>query len=306
MFRAVLLGCPEVWACPGVPPAGNGRLARACELAIIRRVSRAKRVVIGCGLVLPLLLAACNPTSRAERNDAVIPTPTVLHSAQGRDSRIGVRGLIVAYAGARNVAAEVTRSKREAAERVQMVATIAQMSGEHFQELTLKYGDRALLPDGGSGALLERGSGLVDPKVEAAAFALAPNEISGPIDTPEGYVLVQRTEPPLGGPTQIGARHILVAWSGAQRAAPEVSRTREEAQKLAQQVVRDARAGADWEQLWREHSNEPGGQPGGDLGTFGRGQMVPAFEHAAFSLTIGQISDVVETPFGFHVIQRLK
>jgi peptidyl-prolyl cis-trans isomerase SurA len=289
-----------------VPTVAHGRLARACELAIIRRVSRAKRVSVGFGVALPLLLTACNPTSRAERNDAVVPTPTVLHGVQGRESRIGVRGLIVAYAGARNAAEEVKRSKREAADRVQMVATIAQMSGEHFQELTLKYGDRSLLPDGGSGALLERGSGVVDPKVEAAAFALAPNEISRPIETAEGFVIVQRTEPPLGGPTQIGARHILVAYHGAQRAAPEITRSREEAQKLAQQILREARAGADWEALWRQHSNEPGGHPGGDLGTFGRGQMVPAFEHAAFSLTIGQISDVVETPFGFHVIQRVK
>ena len=278
------------------------RLAQACDLAIIRRVSFAKRIILGCVCVL----SGCNPTSRAERNDAVIPTPPVLHGAQGHETRIGVRGLIIAYAGARNASGEIKRSKREAAERSQMVATIAQMSEEHFQELTLKYGDRALLTDSGQGALLERGSGTVDPKVEAAAFALAPNEISRPIDTPEGYVIVQRTEPPLGGITQIAARHILVAYRGAQRAAPEVTRTREEAQKLAQQIVNEARAGADWDKLWREHSNEPGGQPGGDLGTFGRGQMVPAFEHAAFGLSIGQISDVVETPFGFHVIQRLK
>ena len=71
-------------------------------------------------------------------------------------------------------------------------------------------------------------------------------------------------------------------------------------------LKQEAKGGADWEQLWEQNSNEPGGQRGGDLGLFGRGQMVPAFEHAAFALSVGQISDVVETPFGFHVIQRTK
>ena len=105
---------------------------------------------------------------------------------------------------------------------------------------------------------------------------------------------------------RIGARHILIAFQGATRTDPSVTRTREEARKLAEQIRDEARQGADWEALWEKNSNEPGGQRGGDLGTFGRGQMVPAFERAAFELKVGEISDVVESPFGFHVIQRLK
>jgi len=93
---------------------------------------------------------------------------------------------------------------------------------------------------------------------------------------------------------------------GAQRVAPSVTRTRDEARALAQKIQGEARAGHDWETLWKEHSDEPGGQLGGDLGTFGRGQMVPAFERAVFELQVGEISEVVETPFGFHVIQRTK
>jgi parvulin-like peptidyl-prolyl isomerase len=117
---------------------------------------------------------------------------------------------------------------------------------------------------------------------------------------------VQRITAPPGGPAKIAARHILVAYRGAQRAEAGVTRSRDQARELAEQVARDARGGAAWEQLWEKNSDEPSGRDGGDLGTFGRGQMVPAFEQAAFGLQVGQISSVIETPFGFHVIQRTK
>lgn len=236
----------------------------------------------------------------------MIPTPPVLSAGDEESGRIGVRAFIITYAGAKNAPADVTRNKQQAQKRAQMVANIAKMTGEHFNELALKYGDRPLLPDASPGSLLERGNGLLDKQVQAAAFALAIGETSKAIETAEGFVIVRRTETPVGGPLQIGARHILIAYRGAQRADPKITRTREQARELAQQIMADARAGKDWQQLWEQNSNEPGGQRGGDLGVFGRGQMVPAFEHVAFGLAVGQISDVVETPFGFHVIERMK
>lgn len=286
--------------------ARNALLACVHDMAIMRRVSTLMRTALGLWLALAALGAACTPTSRAERDDAVIPTPPVLSAGDDSARAIGVRGLVISYAGARNAPSQITRSKRDAQDRAKMVATIAQMSGEHFQELTLKYGDRPLLADGAGISVLERGGGGVDAKVVATAFALSRNEISGPIETPDGFVIVQRTDVPPGGPSQIGARHILIAYQGAQRADAAVVRSRDQARELADQVAREARGGADWDQLWQQHSNESSGHPGGDLGTFGRGQMVPAFERAAFALSIGQISAVVETPFGFHVIQRTK
>ena len=106
-------------------------------------------------------------------------------------------------------------------------------------------------------------------------------------------------------PSQIGARHILVMYRGSQHAPPDVVRTRDEAQAREQALLRRARAGEDIAALAREYSDEPGAATrGGDLGRFHHGEMVPAFERAAFALTVNQISDVVETPFGFHVIQR--
>ncbi|MEW6279840.1 MAG: peptidylprolyl isomerase [Candidatus Eremiobacterota bacterium] len=63
--------------------------------------------------------------------------------------------------------------------------------------------------------------------------------------------------------------------------------------------------GADFAALAREHSQCPSGKAsGGDLGTFQKGSMVPAFENVAFKLEVGQLSEPVQTKFGYHLIKR--
>ena len=106
-------------------------------------------------------------------------------------------------------------------------------------------------------------------------------------------------------PKRIGARHVLIQWMGSDRAGKSVLRTKEQAFALAQDVLKRAKAGEDLGRLAVEYSDEPNaGTRGGSLGRFSKGQMVGAFEAVAFKLRVGEISDIVETPFGYHIIQR--
>ena len=106
-------------------------------------------------------------------------------------------------------------------------------------------------------------------------------------------------------PKEVSARHVLVQYVGSERAPAAVVRTREQAEALAEKVAQRAKRGESFTRLATEYSDEPGAAArGGALGKFTRGKMAPAFEEAAFHLKVGEISGVIETPFGFHVILR--
>lgn len=104
-----------------------------------------------------------------------------------------------------------------------------------------------------------------------------------------------------------GARHLLVQYKGSMRAAPAITRSEDEAKARATEAQKKAKGGAKFEELVKEYSDEPNAAArGGDLGTFRKGQMVPEFQTAVEKLKVGEVSDLVKTPFGYHVILRTK
>lgn len=98
---------------------------------------------------------------------------------------------------------------------------------------------------------------------------------------------------------QVRARHILVLFP--EQSTPQ---DRDSVQALAEELRDRARAGEDFSQLAETYSDDTGSaQRGGDLNWFSRGTMVPPFEEAAFALEPGEVSDVVESQYGLHVIK---
>ncbi len=101
----------------------------------------------------------------------------------------------------------------------------------------------------------------------------------------------------------VKASHILIAYQGAERANPEVTRTKEEAEEKAKELLKEARKDATvFVELARDNSDGPSAPNGGDLGYFREGIMTPKFNDFAFNNTIGTIG-LVETDFGFHIVK---
>ena len=101
-------------------------------------------------------------------------------------------------------------------------------------------------------------------------------------------------------PESVRARHILIKTEGIDDPAA-LDKKRAEAEAIRQQLLKDPKL--DFAQLAAEKSEGPSGPRGGDLGSFGRGQMVPEFDKAAFSQKAGEIGELVKTKFGYHIIK---
>jgi parvulin-like peptidyl-prolyl isomerase len=143
------------------------------------------------------------------------------------------------------------------------------------------------------------------PELHAAlrdtVFGLQVGEIAEqPVAADYGYVLVRRC--PV---EKARSRHILVRYQGAKNAKPSVARSKPEAEAFARQLLAKLAAGEDFAALAGTASDDDSRQRGGDIGLRSRGTLALAYEQALFSLKPGERSDVVESEFGFHVIERL-
>lgn len=101
-------------------------------------------------------------------------------------------------------------------------------------------------------------------------------------------------------PEQIQASHILIAPDPN---SSDPNDAKAAARAKAEELLGQIKEGRDFAQLAQANSSCPSSAQGGDLGLFGRGQMVPPFEEAAFALEPGEVSNVVETQYGYHIIK---
>jgi parvulin-like peptidyl-prolyl isomerase len=216
---------------------------------------------------------------------------------------VELRVLTVAYKQTQHV---VERTREQAQQRAQMLSSLAR-EGERLSQLVGEYSDRpGANSDRGVVKLRVAEPAPFDEALVRVALALPVGGVSDPLDQPEGFVIIERLKDPPAGPSHISAKHILIGYVDSPKSVGNVTRSEADALALAEQVRKSALApDADWDALAAQYTDEEAGKKtGGDLGSFGRGQMVPAFERAAFALEVGQTSEVVKSPFGFHIIRR--
>ncbi len=235
----------------------------------------------------------------ASSSSGSAPPPPPPPSQPPRGPEIAAAHILIQYEGAERAPLTVTRTKEEAQQVAQSIAEQAQAPGADFAALAREHSDGPSAPDGGDlGIFL---AAQMIPEFSAAVMGMEVGSISDPVETQFGYHVILRN-PVL----KASARHILVMYAGSQRAAPTITRTKEEALTRAQEALARVRAGDDFATLAREYSDGPSASSGGDLGEFNKGVMTKAFDDATFACKVGEVTDIVETPFGYHIIKRYK
>jgi peptidyl-prolyl cis-trans isomerase C len=140
-----------------------------------------------------------------------------------------------------------------------------------------------------------------DARDGMSADKLVESEIAGKVAVkPEAVTdFYQKNQDKFQQGPRVRASHILIGIPQNADAA-----TKQQAKAKADALLKDLKAGKDFAATAKANSQDPGSAPnGGDLGYFEQGQMVPPFEQAAFALKPGEMSEVVETQFGYHIIK---
>jgi parvulin-like peptidyl-prolyl isomerase len=206
--------------------------------------------------------------------------------------------ILIQFTGCERAPLELRRTREEALVLAKEVLAKARRGGTRFASLAQLHSEAPDAKNGG--ALGVFGPYEILPALEHAVAALKVNAISGPIETGLGFHIVKRT--PI---ERRRVAQILVRFKGAAFDAG-VSRNKNEARRRAETIMERARRqGADFAELAKRFSEDGTGATGGVLLAFGRGEMEPLFEEAAFALKVGEVSAPIETRLGFHVLLRL-
>jgi hypothetical protein len=211
--------------------------------------------------------------------------------------------IVVAWKGAAHAGPQIAVDKPQAQQRAVQLLTRA-IGGADFAALARQSSDASAskLRGGIIGTYKIDEWPQLHLPIRDTVFGLMVNQVTDElVETPYGYAIVRRC--PV---ERAHARHILVRFQGAKRAEATVTRGKVEAKQLAEKIRAEVNApGADFAAIAQKRSEDSSATKGGDIGNPARGMLAPPFEEALFALKPGETSGVVETEFGFHIIQRL-
>lgn len=196
--------------------------------------------------------------------------------------------------------AQLAEKNREERARAEEILSEARKPGIDFTMLVAEKTENETRKASGGDLGFIRGQDEAD-ELLAAAIAVEPGTVLDKVyETSRSYV-VARVEEIKDTPEVLG-KHLLISYQGAQGGFSTF--TKEEARAKID-ALKEQATPENFEELVKQNSQEPGAiESGGDLGWFGPGAMVQAFEDVIFAQETGTISDVVETEFGFHLIWK--
>jgi hypothetical protein len=256
--------------------------------------------------------------------DAAVPTtPEELTGKTPEElNKVALAGahILVTYSGSKPFASNLalppttqprTRTREEARALALALTEAARRAPSRFAELARTSSeDIYTVPYGGRFGVTGP-AGLPD-EVAVAVLSMRENEIRGPVESPVGFHVVERL--PLPSPIDLSGRSLVVAYTGSPEAPADdathvVTRTRDQARQRANELLAQVRRAPDrFADLVRRESDGLRAVDGGYLGRWSSNDPLIRSPHLTLpllALEVGQISDVVETPFGFQIFQRL-
>lgn len=174
--------------------------------------------------------------------------------------------------------------------------------GLDFAAAVTKYSeDESTKNNGGTMSLVTK---AVYPEIYNWALNKKDGEIGATLVKSAGGLNILKKVGEQAGDKKVSAAHLLICYQGAEKCDNPIYNTKEEALAKIQEIKKQATA-KNFVDLVKQYSTEPGAAlRDGDLGVFGKGQMVPEFENAVFNMPIGAISEPVETKYGYHLIYK--
>ncbi|PID38525.1 MAG: hypothetical protein CSA65_02985 [Proteobacteria bacterium] len=217
-------------------------------------------------------------------------------------AEVVARAVLISHANAEKSTSG--REKAVAIKRAKRVVAAARKQGADFGKLVMQVSDEPA-KDRKKLKTFHRGPGI-DPNKELleAALALGVGQVSAPIETPRGFWVLMRVEP-----EEYSTAHILIQYKGAKLSKPAMKRSKDEAKTFAEKLAKTCKEGKEpFSVIAGRYSDSPSKVRGGVITPIGPDRLLPGFQpylDAVKKLKDDAISDVVETPYGFHVIKRL-
>ncbi|HPR62912.1 MAG TPA: peptidylprolyl isomerase [Thermoanaerobaculia bacterium] len=207
--------------------------------------------------------------------------------------------VLLSHVDAKNLPLGVSRTQKEALTLAEEIRQRA-VNGESMDELAREFSNGMEAKRGGYLPVYLRNQ-LISPLDQI--WDLEVGNVSPVLESPYGFHLFQRVEPL---PECIGLRHVMVAYAGALMSPISVTRDRAEARDLADRLYKElTEGGADFSQIAKDYSDDrTSRRSGGDLGTISWDEVPMEVEDVGFRMEAGTLSEVVESPGGFHILLR--